>query len=113
MRNQMISGDRSPSLVHQRRVARVAVFGNRSLDDVNDRRPVGMAVPRDHPARLDLESTQAEQAVVDADLSFLDERNRGYHFIGHILGHRRASLLAGAVEPCLAGRTLRSAGATA
>src|SRR5271166_6887409 len=52
MRNQMIFGDRSPGLVHQRRVACVAVFGNRSLDDVNDRRPVGMAVPRDTPPGL-------------------------------------------------------------
>jgi hypothetical protein len=71
-----------------------AVFCDGALDDVDDRRTIRMAMPRNLTARLDFKATQAKQPIVDADLGLLGQSHRCNDVVSDVLRPRGAGFLA-------------------
>jgi hypothetical protein len=59
-------------LVHDRRCAVARIFVDLAFDDVNDRRPIGVAMPGHDAVRLDGQLAHAEQASVDIEWRLRD-----------------------------------------
>src|SRR5262249_51227696 len=57
-------GRRLAGLVHDRRLAGAAVFGDLAGDDVDNRRTIGMAVPGDDASGLDHEAAQPQRMIL-------------------------------------------------
>src|SRR6266496_722667 len=72
-------------LVHDRNRAIAGVFDDLAFDDVDDRRPIAVAVPGDDTARLDDELAQAQLTLRDFG-RLVRELDRGEHRIGDALG---------------------------
>ena len=79
------------------------MLGDRAGDDVDEGRPVGVAVPGNDAARLHHEPAQPEHALVGLH-GFLRQVDGGQHLVGHVLRHRGA--LLGEVDAPLVGRAL-------
>jgi hypothetical protein len=77
--------------VHDRHRAIAGLFGDRALDDVDDGRTVGVAVPGYNAAWLNDELAQAQRAAVNPRW-LLGQINRGKNHIGYSLGRIRGRL---------------------
>ena len=96
-------------LVLDRNRAVAGVFVDLARDDVDQRRPVLVAVPRHDAARLHDELAQAQAAVGERDL-LLAELDHAEHVVGHVLRlhlARRANAGLGLVGRALAGARRR------
>src|SRR5690349_12332068 len=65
MRSRVRLGGDIAGMMDDRDRASAGIFGHLARDDIDHRRPVAVAVPRDDAASLDDEPAQAELAVLD------------------------------------------------
>ena len=79
-----VSGVMSPALCTIG-TAQVLAYSVISPDEIDQRRPVAMAVPRHHAAGADVQPAHAEQAAVDRD-RLLGQIGRRHDLVGHGLG---------------------------
>src|SRR5581483_3264279 len=95
--------------MHDRHRTGAAILGDRPTDDVDDRRPVGVAVPRDDSPRLNDEPAQAQRVLLQHD-GLVDEIDFRLHRVGDALRLGGAHLLSLAVGHGLARRTCAGVG---
>src|SRR6516162_7108596 len=99
-------------LVHDRIGAVAGVFDDLAFGDVNNRRPIGVAVPGHDAARLDRELAESQLAFLDVGRLLL-EVDGGEHCVGDALagmGARHAHVGFGLAGGTFAGGGYRHAG---
>ena len=93
-------------LVHDRHRTGAGVLDDRTGDDVDDRRPLGVAMPGDDSTRLNDELAEAEFVVLQVR-RLLGEIDRGDQLVGYVLVSRWSRLLA--VDRDIVGRAFTGA----